>query len=502
MKKNLSVILFSFIIISANIFVGCEDRDKLSINLENTLLFTGRLYESADIDTRGPASSAITREDYSGWFYMDMVTKGEHFCGQYYIPEKSPGVLRSFGEQDSLIWKSKYDEHTFYCWTMPWLERDSYIDEKVSNEPTIISFEETSEMYKIINENQEERYVALEKFIGAKGGPLSYSEYGEYVNLRFQHLVSKIKLKSVKFSYTDADGKLQSSDVNGKIIFEGLPAQGIFDRNGQERPEVKADPDSRHVEYSFNGSTSKTLYVCPDIDFSKVKFRIQAQTADAGDFLGDFSALEFLRDGADWWDETHPDPHVLYAGEVMTMSIILRQGIGTDVSLSISNWTNQPAREASSYPYEGIYDSSQWNDIYNSFPSGTYNNDEELENTLFKKFGNQDTGEYDLFTDIDGLKQRAKIGKRYVLNGMGHTLSFSSYYDDSGPIVRISRMRDIYLVGPDGLTLYIDENFNIYTVDEFGAMSATGYSLDPLPDKMSSYIIDFSTGKPTPYSRY
>lgn len=500
MNRIHPIIIFSIIVLLS--LVSCDDREPDSGNLiDSSICFKTSLYGNM---TRGPGVSYITRDDYDGLFYIDRFTEDTHKRSPYVIHQKRNGVLSSFGVTDSLRWFSKNGAHTFYCWTLPWHEVDQnniYSDSEWNNSQlevqTEISFEENAEMY---GNNPENYRFCLEKFIGGKTGPLTYNVYGEYIDLRLQHLVSKIIITSVE---------LDKKKVDGYITFEGLPSEGTFNRYGTDRPEVTGNEESESTTYSFIGNATNTLYVCPDIDFHNVKFRIKVNSGvtEQGEFLGDFSTLQFNRDMEDWWDYAHQNPSILYAGEVMNISITLRQGFGTQVSLSIGGWSNQPAREANDYPYQGIYHPSDLNELTQKFPGGgdgKYAGKEDIEESLFEKFGNKETGEYDLFTDIDDISQRLAIGKRHVLNGNGYTLTFSKNYNNT-QYVRISKMRDVYLVDPDGHTIYIDNNFDVWIVGADGNKVKTTYHLDDLDENNENencYEINLTTGEVKKGSRY
>lgn len=496
-------LIAGFLIIASS----CSDEFEGEKTGSGHLWFTADLYEGDDVSTRGPGAELLNRTKFDHNFYLAFKNGDKRKCNIYLIPQDRDGVLRSYGTTDSLIWQSAVTEHYFYGWTMPWVDKDPYMDEPgEENDNTRISFTPDDDMYLTGTDTDTPRNIyekSLENFIGAGFGPVTYNNNGEYINFQFRHLVSKIYIETFRFSYIDEQGNPINTPVNGTMIFDGLPAEGFFIREGEGGPFVMGNPESKEVSYTVGSRT--TLYVCPNVDFSNVKFKIRSQDPkipSAGDFLGDFSSITFERDYSDNWILEnmllHPgtDPeHTLYAGETLTLVVTLRQSKGNYVAASIGGWSTQGVREAGAYPYPGIYNGNQLRSFYDLFRDGY--DDEEVER-MFNNYGDPDENEFRLYDDLNEVSHGFRMSKKYVLNGMGHTIIFKPTHtsSDGNPYVKISKAKDIYLSDTEGNTVYIDENFNVYLVNSDGSMTLTDH-LDDLPSNRNAYNVDLKTGKVT-----
>ena len=494
--------------------VSCND--QVEWEGDNYIKFNGQLLTPSVPETRGPVKDdAITFEEFqeldnkSFTFYVDMVTDETRYFGTYIVPIDHKGILQSYGEgMAPLQWKSKDKDHTFYAWTMPWVENDPYFtetDKYRDDEETIIFFNN--------NELENPMYGSLEKFVGAGIGPVSYNRNGEYVNLEFRHLVSKIEIGTLRFSYINATtGSPDYINItSGTITFTNMPSEGIFIRENEEEgkpvPIVKAKAGSNEVTYNLG--SNNILYVCPLTDLSKVEFRINTESTTSietsGEFLGSLSSLVLKRDPADWWvimqQEEHPDTEpntTLYEGEVLKLNIVLRRGRGTYVSGEIKAWDDQPMRDGTAYPNPGIYNGSEWKAFYDTFKEGYTDEEEER---MFDIYGHEDketnTKEYRLYSDLDDISNTFRFSRKYVMNGMGHTVTFSGLHSTTnGPEVGITMVKDIFLSDGKGHTLYIDEDFNIYIVNADGTMKQTQYQLpeDGLTGSQKKFVINLETG--------
>ena len=449
------------------------------------LIFTASLTDGLEISTRDPIDTALTRRDFDTRFYLESEVNDNRKCRLYLIPDEVPGFLKSYATRDSLMWHSKTDLHHFYGWTMPWLKTedgDPYMVDYIDGSK--ISFKEDAEMYAGIPDNTNCKI--LENFIGAGTKPLSFLENGDYVNLEFKHLVSKIVIDYIQLKYINESGD-QYKNLTGTMIFSNLPAEGIFYREGNgtgKGPMVKAN-EKGEMTISYHVGSKTVLYICPDVDLSKVTYRLTDHNApDKGDFFGDFKDISLLRDKNDKWDVEHNDPHVLYAGEELVLRFYLRQGIGAGYIPELSGWSSQPVREGSVYDYSGFYSNSDMRYIYDAL-NNNYNTAEEQR--MFELYGDQEHGEYRLYEDLEGLSHGFRMGRNYVLNGMGHSISFVPYENGA---IRISRAKDIYLSDNKGNTVYVDNEFNVFWVNEDGSMEKIG-QLDTLTEGNNSYTINF-----------
>lgn len=507
MKRFIYISLLSFILISFSL-TGCDQSDVPMSRGLKSLTFLGELNDLQGIATRGPLSYNLSRDSFDTKFYIERIILDneskirEKKCGTYLIPEDHKGVFAAYQNVDSLNWSSN-DSHIFYGWTMPWIvdyinHSDSFVIKSSQNylkDTTLISFRDNHPMYEQVTDNKNCKI--LETFIGAKTGPVNYVDNGEYVVMQFQHLVSKILIGTLRFSTMDDKGNITNHNVKGKMTFEGIPSEGLFIRQGPDRPMVIAKPDAQQ-QVTYEVGAGAVLYICPDRDFSNVKFRITAESGvtDQGEFLGDFKSVTFQRPDNDEWDNGK-DAHTLYAGEMMTMNINLRQGTGVLFSTSITSWTDDPAREATAHPKEGIYDVTEMQHITSNFGNANYTREDE--ERICEMYGDTTTHEYKLYTDLDNLVHSVRAGKNHVIDGMGHTLNFSQPFKDesNGNItirVRITKMKNIYISDNEGHKIYIDDNFKIFIVKSDGTMEPTEYSLDEYKDGNMEYIVNLETG--------
>ena len=516
---NLSnFIRYLSIIIILSLLNACND--KADFPNEEYIQFSGQLIKPSDIDTRGPSSDNI-KFDYfqesdnkSYIFYVELLTNNQQFFGTYTIPPGKEGVLDSYskyGDENPLTplqWKSKEQNHTFYAWTYPWAETDSYFNDKIDE--TKVSFTDSDEIYRGVEENTNCKI--LETFVGCKAGPLSYKNNGEYVNLQFRHLVSKIVFDKLQFNYI-REGQSRNERVTGKMTFIGLPSEGIFIRKGENGPIVSGK-ESADAQYEVGEGA--VLYVCPNADLSKLQFRITPYLSSnsqmtEGDFIGDFSSIVLDRNLDDWWVEMQQREHpttnpftTIYEGEVLTLSITLRRGKGTTVSAAINSWSDDIMQDGSAYPYPGIYTGSEWRTFFDVFQNEYNEYDEEK---MFEMFGYEDeetgTKEYRLYSDLDDIRDTFRFSHKYVMNGMGHTITFTSYHGNNTTNVGITLVKDIFIADTNGNKIYIDENFQIFLVDENGIMTDSGHNLldnGGLGNNLK-YVIDLKTGSFTKSSR-
>lgn len=514
MRKT--VYIFLFLLLSLlYILTSCDNAITNHLQKENHLIFVGTLLDGAEAETRAPNMMGVSRDTFETKFYFARLA-GEKACATYKVPVEHPGLFRHYGNLDSLVWYSHDLPHVFVGWTMPWI-LDYPIDDieyKVNYDPyienfedgTTISFDANDPMYAQLQEHDVDNTNCkiLETFVGTRSEEITFNENGDYVILYFRHLVSKIYINSVSFSMMDPDGKIITRTVQGKMTFKNMPSEGIFYREREGFPIVEANPEALN-EVTYDLSAGAVFYVCPGIDFSQVEFAITPVNGSSeymgyGDFLGDFKSILFNRVETDWWDKEHEsDPNwetTLYAGETMTLNLNLRQGKGTFVSVSINGWNNQTATEGSAYQYNGIYDSSQIREAYYMWGNDGYT--DEMEENLFSKYGDtyydengDEIKEYRIYNDCTWT-QAIRLGKKYSVNGMGHTITFTGTYSNNQ--VRISRIKDIYLTDGAGNTVYIDENYNVYKIEENGNMKFTG-TMKPLDDNMNSYLINLTTGE-------
>lgn len=412
-------------------------------------------------------------------FYIYSESESTKKLAIYNIASGLLGQLSALTPEGKLLWFNKETYHTFSGWTMPWGKDDFEVGD---NPQTTVSFlQEDYEKLFPGNRNMYFNCRLLERFIGAKTQPLNYYSNGEMVRMDFEHLVSKININEVTF--IDQDGT-ETPGVGATMTFYQLPRWAIFDRMPADggAPRVIQDPNAElGVSCSIGAYT--TLYVCPEVDFSTMQFSIHVQRSDGSnvDFYGDFKSVLFEREGTDQpeWDKGK-SPTKLYAGEEMTINLTIRDGnYGGFVTVNIAKWSEQRFRDATSYPRNGIYTDSELLRMYDYF-SGTYT--QEKFDEFFDIYGQTIDGEkvICMYDDCITSHTRMPMPQEAVVDGTGHTLTIKT---DSHPeYAQIGCCRNIFISDGKGHTLYIDEDYNIYTVNEDTLeLTPTGNRLDPAP---------------------
>ena len=471
-----------------------------SCNQENLDLSTpelslcATLVSNQDVTTRSDLTiNNITKADFNTPFYVEMECGNETQFGVYEVKEGYEAQLSSTESSKSLNWLSPTLDHTFYSWTLPW-STDYYTPgEEIRSR---VSFNQDDEMYSHLSSNQNNNCRILETFIGSKAGPVNYRDNGEYVELQYQHLVSKIRITSLIL--IKADGTTDKT-VTGTMTFLGMPQTALFDRRPTDggAPVVIANNgvnDPRGVTYNIGGSGTPVFYVCPGVDYSDMEFKIHLDNGNSveGDYYGNFSNVKFDREEYYGWDEDKLES-VLYAGETMNLNLTLTQGHGVGVTITIIGWDMESTGPGTSYSHPGIYSGSQAQAVSDTF-SGSPTPEEIKE--IFDLYGDTFEGEkvFPIYEDIDFGQATFNMGKEYILDGMGHTVKMKP--NNNSTSVRIGPCRDIYLTDGEN-TVYIDPDGNIFTVSSDGTKTATGGKLEPLGSNKNSYSIDLKTGKVT-----
>lgn len=485
---------YIFLLIAIGFFCGLISCKEDNLELKDTRLsLTANLLTPQNISTRGELTVRnITNSEFNIPFYVEMECDGKTNFGVYEVKEGMEAQLSSKNTSTSLNWFSPTDNHTFYSWTMPWTA-DTYTPKE--NPQTKISFNQYDAMYEGLGHNRNNNCRILETFIGAKTGPVNYRDNGEYVELQYQHLVSKIRVNSLLL--IKSDGTTDKS-VTGTMTFLGMPQTATFNRRPEDggAPIVIAnDGSSDPKDVTYNLGNTSVFYVCPNVDYSTLEFKIHLNDgkSDEGDYYGNFSNVRFNREEHTGWDEGKSEK-VLYAGEIMNLNITLTQGHGVGVTTTIIGWDVESTKTGSSYSHPGIYSSSQAQTVSDTF-SKNPPSDEEIDE-IFGLYGDVINGnkEFPVYEDIQLNQGSFNLGKEYTLNGMGHTLTMTP--NSSTPHkVRVGNCRDIYITDGE-FTVYIDANGFIYTVNEDGSLKETGNQLPPLTvtGSKNNYQIDLTNG--------
>lgn len=536
--------------------------------------------------------------------------------GVYEIPSASSGTLHNKEGEPALSWHSRTAPHEFWAWSArrdmkPELRDESRKDEyriefkgSTLNETILTaSTAAVAAPWKTTADDGESGEYwrngeVLEKLIGAKTGsadaPLVYNTNGKYVTLQFKHLVSKIFLKNITV-VNNVTGSSQSA-LRGHITFYGMPDEATLftsprDKDGNRKAPYVSMPDNwdynqtksvtyaltnNSMDYTWEGyydnngnlvdsstptdnkNSSRMVdcwYVCPELDLSKLAFKIEFYDYNAGmwvlseahgkhgAYYGDFRSVKFSRttsgknyDDPNNTDDTKYDDTVLHAGEYLILSIsISEKGNPTAQGQIVSGWYPQ-SRNGSSHVHQGLYIASDVNQMSNVM-SGS---DETAKQQFYEIMGSgRDTGSddkevYPDYKDKDGNSVDLKIfelfddigsdevitgggiasnyvsslvpGDEYILDGRGHTVNFSG----NTSVVTIGNVRDVYLrwyyffsSNTSNIPskyyeyiVYVDKAGKIWLVDPVSFVhTPTEYNVNDMP---GTKTIDLSTGEIKP----
>ena len=469
-------------------FISCREEN---LELKDTkLTLEATLLVQKEVPTRGELTiNNITKSDFDIPFYIEMESDGQTKFGIYEVKEGQEAQLSSKESSETLNWLSPTKNHTFYSWTMPWTE-DTY--KPGENTQTQISFDQNNPMYVGLGSNRNKNCRILETFIGTKAGPVNYRDNGEYVELQYQHLVSKIRINSLLLIKSNGT---TDKTVTGTMTFLGMPQTATFDRRPSDggAPTAIANTgveDPKDVTYDIGQNNA--LYVCPGVDYSNLEFKIHLNNgnSDEGDYYGNFSNVKFDREEYPGWDDGKSET-VLYAGEIMNLNLTLTQGHGVGVTITIIGWEVKSTKTGTSYSHPGIYSSSQAQSVSDTFANNPSEGDID---EIYELYGDEIDGnkEFPVYEDIELNQGTFSLGQDYTLDGMGHTLKMSP--NNSTPHkIRIGNCRDIYITDGE-YTVYIDPEGKIYTVNADGKMTDTGNKLTKLSGQKTNYQIDLTTG--------
>lgn len=478
---------------------SCASEDPSALS-DNAVAFHASISESRNVDTRAIEINPVTSGTYGNQtFYIYSHNDQTDNLSKYKVAAGVSGQLIADNEAEQLIWRNKTAQHTFSGWTMPWQTDDFTVGSDPQSKISFLQQDYIDMGFTNINDYLNCRI--LEKFIGAKTAPLSYQSNGQMVEMYYQHLVSKIHINPVKL--VDNDG--YTTNVTATMTFYQLPQSAIFDRLPEDgsAPKVIHDENAK-LGISCSVGATTTLYVCPDMDFSTMQFSVHVEGAAGtkGDYYGDFRSVIFKRTETEQpeWDKDK-SPTVLYAGEEMTIELTVREGNSSgNMSVNINPWSDRGFRNATGYPRKGIFSDSELLDMYNKFGSDYT---QETFDEMFDIYGEEVDGQkvFYLYEDGQMSHTRLPVPKEAVLDGTGHTVRLSPVtHDINGKkdreVAHVGRCRNIFIT--DGThIIYIDENFQIWTVDpDTLEMTKTQYVLPDINGtSYNSYYIDFETGE-------
>lgn len=460
MKKFLSYILASFATcFFTPLFFSCQDNKEIFPAESHRINFFGLLTQEDNLTTRALSAENITYEAYPTPIYIrEDVTGKEPTTGVYMVKSGYDGRLSGMEGKDDLNWIDSDSGHIFYGWTMPWKEDN----QPQSEDYEVVSFLEEEYKKLHLDENDYYNCSVLEKFIGTKEGPVNYRDNGEYVELQFQHLVSKIYIASINLTTNDGS---TWQNITGEMTIFGLPNKGYFYRHPVEEgkaPYVKNPKEMGTVndedfsDITFTIGRSSAIYLCPKVNFKDLQFKIKltwpSQQGVEGEYYGDFSSVSFIRHPInDEWDSdkgSEEDKTTLHAGEVLTLNLALRQGNVTGVTASIGKWTDKDVGVSGNYSHPGIYTKAQLEDLFNSGKDPV---------ELYSLYGEDENNKkvFHLYEDLILEYGSLNVPEGYIFDGMGHTITVSNLNSDS-----YKNMRDVYIT--DGnTTIYIDSEGNV-----------------------------------------
>ena len=542
MKQNsLSILLTSFVISLTASFVACQsDTDDVFMGkVGDPVIFGATISDINAVRTRaeepesgnGLDSSYIASEPYDMDFFIQLCCQkanGELYTeiGTYQIPSGYEGRLEPKAETMPLQWQDLISDHTFYAWNMPWDEDYEPTNGEGKLKNIEVVFHNSSEANGYADHKNDS---ILEYFVAAKSQAYNYKGHGKYVDLTFRHLVSKIKIGS--FVLIEPGGAIQKN-LKADITFIGMPTKATFYPHPEDGrlPYIGAPVKSRDdgVTYFIDHEATykDVFYVCPEIDFSEMNFKVQLNSVaykDYATYYGTFDDVKFEREPGYAYDDSNSrDAKVLHAGEMMTLNITLIPGVGPGLSIIIDKWNTEEATETSYHTYPGIYSDAEVKELNDFFANQKdYNPDNvpEIER-LFEMYGEErdidGDGEnekvFPLYDNVD-ISQSASgnifpIPPGYVLDGMGHTITMKintgSVFGSGHRYFNVGTVIDVWLTDGNGHTIYIDKEgyIWIYDQDVEGFKKAEDpdhpgeyYHLEPLVDPYKSYDISCETGR-------
>lgn len=431
-------------------------------------------------------------------------------------PTGDDAIDPKYGGSDS---KGKFFWVTFYDSPEDTVESDDNSGEGEGEGEGEAEEEEKVPGYSIYHNNDY-----LETFIGTQAGPYSYVNHGRYVMLTFKHLVSKIKID--RMALVKPDGSVDFS-VRGDMTFIGLPKRAKFYPHpiGDGWPYVEHDREDGvydanedyDVTYFIANKPGKDnegknnedyFYICPEVDFSKIKFKIKlndSQYGREGNYYGDFNKVKFVREaGTDYDQGNGKDDTILHAGEEMTLSIELVPGVGPGIALIIKGWNTEKPDDTVHHTKPGIYTDGEVKEFLDIFLNQTKYDEDEIEDALerflemYGEEGEDGKMHFPLFDNVTVDGTIFPIFKDCIIDGQGHTINIGSngapgtFTNVNNPRFNIGPVRDVWLT--DGTnTIYIDKEGWVWFYKD--GVLQRGEQLTDLENGEKSYDISSVDGK-------
>ena len=571
--------LWIFISFSLTCMISCvSDSPEENVDIEGKEIILGA-YAALPTEVATRANTSITdiRSTYYDGVNFHIYVKGKDkeeeerkLFTNYVVPSGYNGAFVVADGERKANWFSRTGDHLIWSWTTPWDNDYKPASDYEPEESAEIIFHDTSiteatnSGASVFNADSWQNMKCLEQFVSAATGPVNYSDDGELVPLQFRHLVSKILLGS--FSLVDnSTGSSYTTAIKGNITLYGLPRKARFypartetDSEGNvtviparvEKEEGFNYPQYEGVQFALtnysryiykddgNRITNPFLsypsyynfydswYICPEVDLSKLSFKIDIyeyvttdgvgewqlsrQHGENGAFYGDFSNIELTRTPGYNYDEGDDDFTTLHAGEYIVLSFNLSSKGNPSVKGTITDWNNTTMeRGANKHDKSGLYTISEGQDFSSVMKSGDrdkideyfeiYGSGERTSDDPEDYYHDEDLGIFKLYEDIGysgsgqnttsgayGKMPELCVADGYILDGMGHTVNCST------SSIKIGKVRNIYFrfciastVVATGETtysiscIYIDNEGNVWKVNgDTYEMTPTGYNIN------------------------
>lgn len=518
----------------------------------NAIQFGVSLEEQHTVYSRGAGTRGnpgldsiyVAHTPWDNDFYVQLNTTNEtdqsvSKIGVYTVPSAYEGRLEPKQPDQQLDWENLDKEHTFYSWTVPWMETSpSYLAGAAGAAETETQYytpsTDTIPVY-FYNSSEEFGYdehnnnAVLEGLIGAKSNSYSYANHGKYVELSYHHLVSRIIIESLILIQTD--GSVQKN-LQADMTFVGMPIKATLYPHPQDNldpdynipngsgPRVGGpyieSPDTGVTYYIANmAGTDDIFYICPETDFSEIDFQIKLKSEDYlkyKTYYGTFNDVVFKRNtgwGYDQGDDEtglEADQKILHAGEEMRLNIVLIPGVGPGLKVIIRDWSTDKPYDSEYHSYPGIYSDAeiqQFIDMMFNFTEEDYKNPPPELEMFYEIYGHEENGKkyLPLYENVTlprhGNSDPSNIfpvPDGYVIDGMGHTVTMST----NGPnqpghegqrYFNVGPVRDIYLT--DGTyTIYIDPEGWVCILNEATGIWERTEKLPELTGEQKGYDIN------------
>ena len=550
---------------------GCQsDDDLFSAGNREEIIFHASLAAQGNVSTRANNNVYdVEPQFYTCDFFVR--EKGQYDdgkdgieYGKYVVESGYTGTLAYKKESptdEPLNWLSRDKDHSFSIFTIPF-KPDFKPDEATVTKGIELIFHDTDITTDLVSGSSAPSWASsswkngecLEQLIGGQTDrKYNFNADGMYVPVTLRHLVSKIMIKDMRVIDNNTGNGF--TGLKGIITIYGLPDKAMYypaelnDNGSVKNPYVIMPKDwnydqSKGVKYtitgykkhhSWEGTTSSSSYdfrdawyVCPEIDLSKLSFKIEffefvngewiphRTRGTHGAFYGDFKNIKLSRSttGSNYDDpnnttNTKYDATILHAGEYLSLNMTLYEKGAPVIRGEIYSYWNEYDRYGSCHVEQGIYNLSELNE----FNAQMKKTDKQQLDEYFAVAGSRDTGsdpegQYPDYEEIFGQEQRVfeifdDIGpdracystsddyyfvgditcpNGYILDGKGHTLNVygTEYYRSPNwefdPVMRIGNVRDVYLhfytrrgTSPNYIyiecMIYIDKMGQVYTVD-------------------------------------